>query len=85
MQNLGGNRTWIDIYAEILGFTVQPKGKTRIMYYANLSYKRLQIYLNGLINLGLLKKIEENPRTKFKTTERGERFLEVYIDLRELL
>jgi len=63
--------------------------KTHIMYASNLSFRRLQIYLDLLLDKGLLKTVSEtgggsNPAF-FQTTARGESFLHVYQNLRELL
>ena len=77
----GTRRGRLDIIAEILLFCEQQKTKTSIMYNANLNYSQLKRHMDILTAQGLLaKKV-----TKYITTERGYRFLELFAQLNDLL
>jgi predicted transcriptional regulator len=57
--------------------------KTKIMYKAFLSYVQLKEYLDILIENGL---IEHNVKQQiFKITDKGLRFLQLYIQVDELI
>jgi len=56
---------------------------THILYKANLSYDRLVRYLDQLHESGLIEKIEEEERTFFKITPKGERFLSEFRRIEE--
>ena len=79
-----GNRSRTEIVAMILD--AANKGgetKTRIMYYAFLSYNQLNEYLSILIENSLLESLEGT--NKFKTTEKGLYFLKMHNEIGELL
>ena len=56
--------------------------KTKIMYFAFLSYAQLKEYLSVLIENNLL---EYSNGTQFKTTEKGLNYLKMYREIGELL
>lgn len=85
MQNLRKNRGKLDIFAEIIEFTEQPRKKTRIMYKANLSGSQLKSYLLKLIGFGLLVEVAGNPGTEYENTEKGRKFLRSYKNLKECM
>jgi len=85
MQNLGKNRSYIDIYAEIIRIAKNGAKKTCIMYGANLSFKQINKYLAQLLVCGLLSVSEENPSKVFESTENGLKFLKAYGNLRACL
>lgn len=70
-----------EIIAEILLYCVQQRGKTNIMYKANLNYTQLQTNLSFLTSLGMLMHKEE----RYVTTEKGHRFLELFTELQGIL
>ncbi|HKO41585.1 MAG TPA: winged helix-turn-helix domain-containing protein [Nitrososphaeraceae archaeon] len=79
-----GNRSRTEIVAMILD--AANKGgetKTRIMYFAFLSYNQLNEYLSLLIENSLLESLEGT--NKFKTTEKGLYFLKMHNEIGELL
>ena len=79
-----GNRSRTEIVAMILD--AANKGgetKTKIMYFAFLSYNQLNEYLSLLIENSLLEYLEGT--NKFKTTEKGLYFLKVHNEIGELL
>jgi predicted transcriptional regulator len=49
--------------------------KTRIMYQANLSYRHMEKYLNGLLDSGL---IECDDFACYIVTSKGKEFLQMY-------
>jgi predicted transcriptional regulator len=56
--------------------------KTRIMYLGNLSYELVQKYLDLLLRFDLVE-LRDSPEKSFVATEKGQRFLEDYYELRK--
>jgi len=74
-----GYRNKLEIIRDIL-FVVKVSGgngskKTHIMYGANLSYKLLTRYVEGVLEAGL---ISYDGESYYKLTEKGKMFLECY-------
>jgi predicted transcriptional regulator len=69
-------RSRTDIVATILDAANGGATKTRIMYKAYLSYAQLKEYLSVLTENGLLD--YEEGELKYKTTEKGIRFMRTY-------
>lgn len=67
-------RRRFDIIADILQVAGRGARKTRIMYFANLSYMLLKKYLDHTLRVGFLKFDGEN----YEVTDRGLAFLELY-------
>lgn len=69
-----------DIIAEILRTAKDGKIKTHIMYKAKLSYAQINEYLPALVENGFLEnttiKMRRYHKRVFKTTPKGQRFLE---------
>lgn len=80
-------RNYIDIIADILAEAKKVTGKTRIMYNCNLSYKQLKLYINFLLEIGLLDSHFENRNNKvsFSITSKGLKFLSAYSKLKALM
>jgi predicted transcriptional regulator len=57
--------------------------KTRIMYKAVLSYTQLKEYLSLIIENGLMEYLEGEHR--YRITEKGIHFLQIYNRIRELI
>jgi predicted transcriptional regulator len=79
-----GNRSRTEIVAMILN--AANKGgetKTKIMYFAFLSYNQVKEYLSVLIENNLIEYLDGG--NKFKTTEKGLFFLKMYNEMGELL
>ena len=57
--------------------------KTKIMYFAFLSYNQLKEYLSVLVENNLIEYLEG--ANKYKTTEKGLFFLKMHNELEELL
>ena len=76
-------RSELDVTADILRI---GGSKTAIMYGANLSYSQTQKYLGVLIQSGLLERIEAaRGRKGYRTTQKGQKFLDMFEDLEELV
>ena len=73
------------ILSEILTIAKGGCLKTQIMYRANLSFAQLNEYLSFLIKMDLLKVKNENGKSTYGTTAKGEKYLEKYKDLANFL
>ena len=78
-------RSRTDITAAILKSAIEENGAgmTRIMYNSFLSFNQIKEYLSLLVTNGLLEYHEGN--RKYKTTNKGKRFLKLYENVDELL
>jgi predicted transcriptional regulator len=77
----GPKRGQWDIVAEILCYCNQQKTKTDIMYKVNSNYVQLKKNLAALTFQGLL----TTNKNKFATTQKGYRFLELFVQLNDIL
>jgi predicted transcriptional regulator len=78
-----GNRSRTEIVGNILDAANGGTTKTRIMYFAFLSYNQLNEYLFILIENNLIEYIDGTKT--FKTTEKGLNYLVMYNEIRKLL
>lgn len=69
-----GYRSRLEIIADILKAAGDGSRKTRIMYFANLSYRLLERYLARVIEARLLSRNGE----RYEVTEKGKIFLEKF-------
>jgi predicted transcriptional regulator len=69
-------RSGLKIIADILDAVGEGAKKTRIMYFANLSYKLLGKYLKKTIDAGLVSSDDNH----YEVTEKGRAFLERFND-----
>jgi predicted transcriptional regulator len=76
-------RDRLEIMADILDLCSKPTTKTQVMYGTNLSWKMLQYYLSQLQSLNLLE--ADGNSTKYVTTKKGQKFVEKWRKLQELL
>lgn len=67
-------RNRVDIIADVLKVAIEGAKKTRIMYFANLSYKLLEKYLAETSNIGFLR----FDNGGYEVTEMGRAFLQRY-------
>ena len=76
-----------DLYQQVSNILDAANGegetKTKIMYFAFLSYNQLNEYLSILIEHNLLEYLD-GTRT-FKTTEKGLHFLKMHNEIKKLL
>jgi predicted transcriptional regulator len=85
MGNDRKRRDRLYILAEILNIAKGGSLKTQIMYRANLSFAQLNEYLNFLTKMEFLEIQNENRKDNYVTTSKGDRYLEKYTDLANLL
>ena len=79
-----GNRSRTKIVAMILDAANEGgETKTKIMYFAFLSYNQLKEYLSVLVENNLIEYLEGT--NKYKTTEKGLFFLKMMNKIGELL
>ena len=80
-------RNDIDIIADILKKAKKGAGKTRLMYYCNLSFSQIKTYLRFLLEIELLDAhpVGQNNRKSYQTTARGLKFLDTYSQLKILM
>ena len=76
-------RSRTDIVSQILEAANGGATKTRIMYKAYLSYAQLKEYLSVLTENGLLD--YEEGELKYKTTEKGIRFMNTYDQIGQMV
>jgi predicted transcriptional regulator len=67
-------RRRFEIVADILSVAEKGAKKTWIMYFANLSYKLLERYLEETMKIGLIQLKDD----RFQLTEKGQLFLGAY-------
>jgi len=85
LENERKRRGRLYIIAEILTIAKGGCLKTQIMYRANLSFAQLNEYLAFLIKMDLLQVKNENRKNMYRTTAKGNKYLEKYKDLASLL
>jgi predicted transcriptional regulator len=85
MENGRKRRDRLYIIAEILNIAKGGSLKTQIMYRANLSFAQLNEYLSFLTKMEFLEIQNENRKSTYMTTAKGERYLEKYKDISNLL
>ena len=78
-----GNRSRTEIVAIILDAANGGITKTKIMYFAFLSYNQLNEYLSVLTDNNLVEYLDGTHT--FKTTEKGLNYLNVYNEIRKSL
>jgi predicted transcriptional regulator len=78
-----GNRSRTEIVSNILDAANGGTTKTKIMYFAFLSYNQLNEYLSILIENDLIEYLDGT--NKFKTTEKGLFFHKIHNEIGELL
>lgn len=79
-----GNRTRVEILANMLTVAANGALKTHIMYKANLSHRQLEKYLSFLEERGLLTHLADaNLGSIYRVTEKGLGFLREYSHVSE--
>ena len=84
-QPLWDRRDRLNIMAEIMEIAKGSQLKTRIMYRANLSFTQVKEYLSFLSERGFLRVNEIDGQKFYETTVKGERYIENYIEMSNLL
>jgi len=75
----------LSIIADILDVARRGAIKTRIMYGASLSFVQLGDYLSFLLDVNLLEAVGNPKGRSYKTTNKGLRYLQSYMEIGELL
>jgi len=71
--------------AEILEIAMNGALKTPIMYKTNLSFAQLNKYLPLLLEIGLLKNVNNGGKTVYKTTAKGLQYIQNHKKITALL
>jgi predicted transcriptional regulator len=81
------HRSRIEIIACILNKATKEVRKTHILYSCNLSFKQFKVYLDLLVDRGLMnsKKVTKSKIELLKTTDEGLEFLKAYRKLKGLI
>ncbi|MDD5416993.1 MAG: winged helix-turn-helix domain-containing protein [Candidatus Aenigmarchaeota archaeon] len=80
-------RTKTQILVDILRLVHRKGGKaksTHILYGANLSHKRLKMYLDALIENGFLEMMTERGHIYYRITKKGLQFIVEYRKIQEI-
>ena len=77
-------RSWLKICEEILTLCTDGCRTTRIVYGTNLAFPRFQQYTEFLKEKDLLVVEEDSEGREYRTTERGQRYLELMEEIRDL-
>jgi predicted transcriptional regulator len=85
LENVQRRRDRLYIIAQILEISKSGCLKTQIMYRANLSFAQLNEYLSFLTKIRLLALENENNKTIYVTSAKGNQYLEKYEDIADLL
>ena len=81
------NRGYMEIIYSILESSMQGVLKTHIMFKCNLNSRQLQLYVQFLVDKGLLvrERVPPSPKVEYKTSERGRKYMQAYETLLELV
>jgi predicted transcriptional regulator len=79
------NRSRYEVIAAILRSANKEETRTKIMYKAMLSNDQCKIYLDSLLQSGLVQEVNIGNKMVYRITHKGNKFLAYYDQLRELL
>ncbi|MEM2760746.1 MAG: winged helix-turn-helix domain-containing protein [Nitrososphaerales archaeon] len=80
-----GRRGGLDIFGSILACLAEdgPLKKTHVAYRARLDLRETNKYLDSLLKMGLIKKLDEDP-SYYVIDEMGMEFLKLYNGILEI-
>ena len=79
------NRSRYEVIAAILRSASKEETRTKIMYKAMLSNDQCKVYLDSLLQSGLVQEVNIGNKMVYRITHKGTKFLAYYDQLRELL
>ena len=79
------NRSRYEVIAAILRSTSKEETRTKIMYKAMLSNDQCKIYLDSLLQSGLIREVNIGNKIVYQITHKGNKFLSYYEQMKELL
>jgi predicted transcriptional regulator len=78
---MNAHRNSWELWKEILEVCKDGTCKTHIVYKCNMNFKIVEDHIDYLLERGLLKQTEQH----YKTTPKGDRFLEIYGKIKAIL
>ncbi len=73
------NRSRVEILYDIIASAKTPARKTHLMYKSNLSFKQLDLYLEYILENGLLEeRVDDEGSRMYCLTNRGNEFLGLF-------
>ena len=79
------NRSRYEVIAAILKSANKEETRTKIMYKAMLSNDQCKIYLDSLLQSGLIQEVDNGAKIVYRTSSKGDKFLSYYDQMKELL
>lgn len=79
------NRSRYEVIAAILRSASKEETRTKKMYKAMLSNDQCKVYLDSLLQSGLVQEVNIGNKMVYRITHKGNKFLAYYDQLRELL
>lgn len=79
------NRSRYEVIAAILRSSTKEETRTKIMYRAMLSNDQCKIYLDSLLQSGLIQEVNIGNKIVYRITHKGNKFLSYYDQMKELL
>ena len=79
------NRSRYEVIAAILKSAGREETRTKIMYKAMLSNDQCKIYLDSLLHSGLIQGSNSGNKMVYRITQKGNKFLSYYDQMRLLL
>lgn len=79
------NRSKYGVIAAILRSAMREETRTKIMYKAMLSNDQCKIYLDSLLHSGLIQEVNNGNKMVYRITQKGNKFLSYYDQMKELL
>jgi predicted transcriptional regulator len=73
-----------EIMFEILNAAIEPATRTRLIYASFLSNTELRQYISLLLENKMLE-VDPVTKAKFKITEEGRKFLDLYADMNRMM
>jgi predicted transcriptional regulator len=79
------NRSRVEILYDIISAAKPSSKKTHLMYKGNLSYQQLDLYLNFILQNGLLEERFIDDTRLYCITQKGMQFLTLFDDMHNLI